>query len=202
MFKEIRSNIRGILGSGVRRGTVGVIAGLLMVALTGCGTTSPARAPSTTALSNNDAATIEQRLRAQERRWHGTPYRWGGSSRDGFDCSGFVMTVYRDLFDLSLPRTTAEQVQLGQAVSPDALQAGDLVFFRPSGKARHVGLYLGAGEFAHASTSEGVTISHLDETYWREAYWTTRRLLPTAEPPAPMPASVQKKPSATRRVGW
>lgn len=188
-------------------------AGLLMIGLAGCGSTSPTRSPtapsinpppspSTPSISPDVSEDIEQQLRVQERRWHGTPYRWGGASRDGVDCSGFVMTVYEDLFDLSLPRTTAEQVKIGQAVLPGAFQAGDLIFFRPSGRARHVGLYLGAGEFAHASTSEGVTISHLDERYWREAYWTTRRVLPTAETPAPTPSAVKKKPSATRRVGW
>ncbi len=203
MFRELRSEavldfMRGNLGSGVRGVTACVTASLFILALAGCGSTNPARSPSTTALSNN--GDVEQRLRVQEQRWHGAPYRWGGASRDGVDCSGFVMTLYRDLFDLSLPRTTAEQVQVGQAVLSGEFQAGDLVFFRPSGGARHVGLYLSAGEFAHASTSEGVTISHLDEAYWREAYWTTRRVLPTAE--TPPPSDVDKERPSKRRVGW
>jgi len=198
VFRELRSGIRGNLGSGVRGVTACVSAGLFILALAGCGSTNPARSPSTTALPNN--GDVEQRLRVQEQRWHGAPYRWGGASREGVDCSGFVMRLYRDLFELSLPRTTAEQVQVGQAVLSGEFQAGDLVFFRPTGGARHVGLYLSAGEFAHASTREGVTISHLDEAYWREAYWTTRRVLPTAE--TPLPSDVDKKRPSKRRVGW
>ena len=202
MFREVRSGIRGNLGSGIRGVTACVTAGLLMVTLAGCGSTNPAHSPSTPSFSNNDLGDVERRLRVQEQHWHGTPYRWGGVSRDGVDCSGFVMSVYRDLFDLSLPRTTEEQVRVGQAVLPRALQAGDLVFFRPPGGAHHVGLYLSGGEFAHASTSEGVTISHLDEAYWREAYWTTRRVLPTAETLAPTPTAVDKERPSKRRVGW
>lgn len=170
--------------------------------LAGCGTTNPAHSQATPAFSSNAIADVEQRLRNQEQRWRGTPYRWGGTSRDGVDCSGFVMTVYRDLFDLPLPRSTAEQVQVGQAVDADELQAGDLVFFRPLGRARHVGVYLSAGEFAHASTSEGVTISRLDEDYWRKAYWTTRRVLPSAETSSPPPSTVDKDRASRRRVGW
>ena len=198
VFRELLSGIRGNLGSGVRGVTTCVTAVLFILAPAGCGSTNLARSPSTAALSNN--GDVEQRLRVQEQRWHGAPYRWGGASREGIDCSGFVMTLYRDLFDLSLPRTTAEQVQVGQAVLSGEFQAGDLIFFRPSGGARHVGLYLSAGEFAHASTSEGVTISHLDEAYWREAYWTTRRVLPTTE--TPPPSDVDNKGPSKRRVGW
>ena len=91
---------------------------------------------------------------------------------------------------------------MGQAVAPGELQAGDLIFFHPPGKARALGLYLSAGEFAHASTSEGVTISHLDETYWREAYWTTRRVLPTTGTPQTASSTLKKGRPSKRRVGW
>ena len=148
---------------------------------------------------------VEQRLRAEEERWHGTPYRLGGVSEDGIDCSAFVMNVYQNVFGLPLPRTTIAQVEAGQAVSADALQAGDLIFFRTSRKTRHVGIYLGAGEFAHASTSQGVTTSRLDNTYWRRTYWTSRRILPTLSADAALtaPSAVQKdKQPSSRRSGW
>ena len=203
VLRILRSGILGRPSLGVRGVTAYGIASLFMVVLAGCGSTNPARLSSTASPASpasNDARDGE--LRAQEQRWHGTPYRWGGLTREGVDCSGFVMTIYQDLFDLSLPRTTAEQVQVGQAVAQGELQAGDLIFFHPSGKARHVGLYLSAGEFAHASTSKGITISHLDETYWREAYWTTRRVLPPPGAPQAASSTLKKGRLSKRRVGW
>ena len=182
--------------------TTGFAAGLLVLLLTGCGSSHLAASMAAEAYQ---PSLIEQRLRAEEQQWHGTPYRWGGLSREGIDCSGFVMTVYEDLFGLPLPRTTTAQVEAGEAVSADALQAGDLVFFRTSRKTRHVGIYLGEGEFAHASTSQGVTTSRLDNTYWRKTYWTSRRILPTLSADAALasPSAQQKdKQPASRRSGW
>lgn len=101
----------------------------------------------------------------------------GGSSRNGVDCSGFVQRLYRDLFDRPIPRSTSLQVQSGRPIERAQLIPGDLVFFKPPYKVRHVGIYLGHGEFAHASTSRGVMISNLSETYWRTCYWTARRYL-------------------------
>ncbi len=203
VLRILRSGILGRPGLGVRGVTAYAIIGLFMGVLAGCGSTNPARWSSTASPASpagNDARDVE--LRAQEQRWHGTPYRWGGLTREGVDCSGFVMTVYQDLFDVSLPRTTAEQVQVGQAVARGELQAGDLIFFHPPGKAHHVGLYLSAGEFAHASTSEGVTISHLDDTYWHEAYWTTRRVLPPTGSLQTASSTLKKERLSKRRVGW
>jgi cell wall-associated NlpC family hydrolase len=189
----------GSLGSSAQGVTV-CTASLILLALGGCATTNTPRSLSVASTSGRFNKNVEQQLRDHERRWHGVPYRWGGLSRDGVDCSGFVMTAYRELFGLSLPRATGNQVRVGQAVPQDELQAGDLVFFHLPGRARHVGLYLGAGEFAHASTSEGVTISHLDETYWRKGYWTTRRVLPP--PDMPPSADLVEEPLPQSRVGW
>jgi murein DD-endopeptidase / murein LD-carboxypeptidase len=119
---------------------------------------------------------VEVRLRAAVRQWEGTPHRMGGTRRNGIDCSGFVQRIFDDLFNIQLPRSTALQVHAGEAVSRRHLRPGDLVFFHPPHKVRHVGVYLGSGEFAHASTSKGVTISRLSTTYWRHAYWTARRI--------------------------
>ena len=120
--------------------------------------------------------TIEQRLRGEVRLWEGTPHRMGGTRRSGVDCSGFVQRIFIDLFNVNLPRSTAQQVHSGKPVAVDHLRPGDLVFFHPPHKVRHVGVYLGGGEFAHASTSRGVTISRMDSAYWRNAYWTARRI--------------------------
>ncbi len=120
---------------------------------------------------------IRQALLEQHRRWEGTPYRLGGTSERGIDCSALVQHVYRDTFDLELPRSTYEQVKEGREIDRQALKAGDLVFFRPPGAYRHVGVYVGDGYFLHASTSQGVIISRLDNSYWQRYYWQARRAL-------------------------
>jgi cell wall-associated NlpC family hydrolase len=120
---------------------------------------------------------LEQRLRTEVNQWQGTPHRMGGASRRGIDCSGFVQRLYRDLFDRRIPRSTALQVQSGRPVGKKQLRTGDLVFFKVPDKGRHVGIYLGEAEFAHASTSRGVIISSLEDPYWRWAYWKARRYL-------------------------
>lgn len=128
-------------------------------------------------LDNPPPALVQQALLAQHERWVGTPYRIGGSSFQGVDCSALVQSVFEETFRLSLPRTTGEQVNQGQPVARDALAPGDLVFFRPPGPYDHVGIYLGEGRFLHASTSRGVMISRLDNQYWQRHYWQARRTL-------------------------
>ncbi len=125
----------------------------------------------------DDPAPVEQRIRAEVLQWEGTSHRMGGTSRHGIDCSGFVQRLYRDLFNRRIPRSTALQVQSGQGIDKEQLRSGDLVFFKIPRKGRHVGIYLGQMEFAHASTRRGVTISRLDDRYWRQSYWTARRYL-------------------------
>lgn len=100
--------------------------------------------------------------------WQGTPYRIGGSSSIGIDCSGFVQITYREQFGINLPRTTEQQLRIGQRISRAELQPGDLVFFR---NGRHVGIYLEGHNFLHASTTRGVMISSLKNTYWSRHYW-------------------------------
>ena len=123
----------------------------------------------------------ELKLREVEQEWHGTPYKLGGNGKSGIDCSAFSREVYKDVYDMELPRTAEEQERLGRAVSRDDLQPGDLVFFRTQGmgplfRSRHVGVYLGGGEFAQASGRHGVTISRLDNRYWSKRYHGARRI--------------------------
>ena len=115
-------------------------------------------------------------LLQQYAHWEGTPYRYGGNSRRGVDCSGFIQQVYRGFAGRHLPRTTRQQAELGRAVSWSELEPGDLVFFKTGFKQRHAGIYLGNGEFMHASTSKGVILSRLDNPYWADAWWMARRL--------------------------
>lgn len=104
----------------------------------------------------------------------GTPYKWGGTSRKGFDCSGFIQYVF-DEVDLVLPRTVRDIWNFTDSI--DSPSVGDFVFFEtyepgPS----HLGIYIGEGQFIHASTSKGVRISHLEEDYWKQRYLGAKRI--------------------------
>jgi cell wall-associated NlpC family hydrolase len=101
----------------------------------------------------------------------------GGMSRRGIDCSGLVVVLYDDLFDLRLPRTTTALMHAGRRVEKENLAAGDLLFFKPRTKVHHVGIYLGQGKFVHTSTSNGVMVSLMNDDFWRRCYLTGRRLL-------------------------
>ena len=122
------------------------------------------------------SAALAQHLRREGTPWIGTPYRYGGQSRAGMDCSGFVRTLMREALGVELTRSTSSQVEEGVSVAKEDLFPGDLVFFRRRGT-RHVGVYLGEGEFIHASSSNGVIVSRLDEDYYERHYWTSRRVL-------------------------
>ncbi len=128
-------------------------------------------------LGNPPPTLVRQALLAQHEHWVGTPYRLGGTSQHGVDCSALVQNVFAETFRLNLPRTTREQVREGSPVARDELVPGDLVFFRPPGAYRHVGIFIGDGRFLHASSSRGVMISKLDNSYWRRYYWQARRAL-------------------------
>lgn len=117
---------------------------------------------------------IRDALMDEHERWAGTPYRLGGTSFNGIDCSALVQNVFSEAFQVELPRTTSRQVNTGVAISRTELEPGDLVFFRPPGN-RHVGIYVGDGRFMHASSSRGVMISKLNNSYWSRYYWQARR---------------------------
>lgn len=111
-------------------------------------------------------------------KWRGTPYRYGGLSRRGIDCSGFVYRTYRERFGIQLPRSTRQQSELGERINKKDLLPGDLVFFKTGwGEGGlHVGIYDSRNQFIHASTSRGVMRSSLNNVYWRKVFWQARRL--------------------------
>jgi len=112
-----------------------------------------------------------------EEYW-GTRYKFGGSTRNGFDCSGFMCKIFDEAYSIKLPRNSKTQYKTGSNVSKSNLRYGDLVFFNTSGYGvSHVGVYIGNGKFAHASSSKGVTISRLDNVYYKSRYLGARRIL-------------------------
>jgi cell wall-associated NlpC family hydrolase len=111
------------------------------------------------------------------KKYKGVPYRYGGTTSVGFDCSGFTQRVYSEFFHYKLPRTTKAMMKTGKKISKKQLKPGDLVFFHPSRKYYHVGIYIGDGAFIHASTSRGVIKSLLSNSYWKKKYIFSRRVL-------------------------
>ncbi len=108
----------------------------------------------------------------------GVPYRYGGTSMEGIDCSGFSSRVYADATKQAIPRSTVEQFRVGKEIDKDDLQFGDLVFFNTTGRRpSHVGIYIEDDLFAHASVLSGVTISSLESTYYRKRYVGARRMV-------------------------
>lgn len=108
----------------------------------------------------------------------GVKYSYGGTTTSGFDCSGYVNYVFKE-HSISLSRTTSSLYAEGTAVTKANLEVGDLVFFNTTGKGvSHVGIYIGDGEFVHASTSKGVRIDKLnDPYYWGDRYIGAKRVL-------------------------
>ena len=115
------------------------------------------------------------------KEWLGTPYQWGGNSAAGIDCSAFVQKLYKQVYDISVPRTSIQQfytnrVELYSNVR--YLTEGDLVFFktmRNSNAVTHVGFYLHNGFFVNASSVKGVSLGNLYDRYWKIKYVASGR---------------------------
>lgn len=109
--------------------------------------------------------------------WIGTPYKYGGTTKEGVDCSAFVGHIYRQVFGKNLHRVANDMQQDCQLITRSELKEGDLVFFINSkGKVSHVGIYLKDDIFAHSSTSRGVIISRLTDSYWSKHFYKGGRV--------------------------
>ncbi len=121
----------------------------------------------------------ERRLLRVVDRYLGVPYQWGGTTRRGMDCSAWVRAIVRETYGIELPRTSEQMFTVGSFVPHAQLQAGDLLFFRDTDAVSgvsHVGIYVGAGRFAHASVTQGGTIAQLSSAYFSARYVGARRL--------------------------
>ena len=125
-----------------------------------------------------DALMLRHAILNTGKQYLGTPYVYGGSRPGGFDCSGFTSYVFAK-HDMPLQRSADYQIQDGVIISKDALQVGDLVFFRTYGpwyQAGHVGIYAGNGQFIH-SASGGVMYTSMDQAYYANSFLCARRMI-------------------------
>lgn len=145
----------------------------LIALLSACSSLAPRSAP-----PSLDAG-VQQQIVLEALGQIGRPYRYGGSTPDGFDCSGLVQYVYAQA-GVRLPRTTLEQYRAGVPVDELELEAGDLLFYRFTGdKVDHVALYLGDGEAVHAPASgRSVIVASVNLPYWRQRFVTALRVTP------------------------
>jgi hypothetical protein len=127
----------------------------------------------------------------------GVPYQWGGNSAEtGFDCSGFVRSVYQQSIGLLLPRKAEEQASATQKIDKHDLRPGDLVFFNTMRRAfSHVGIYVGEGKFIHSPRAGGeVRLENMGQSYWQERFDGARRVLAAVATPASPLASLVSSP--------
>ncbi len=129
----------------------------------------------TTKVKHNRNFSVDTGVISLAKNFIGTPYRWGGTKPGGFDCSGFLKYVF-GLKGVNLPRTVSEIWNYGRSV--DKLSVGDLVFYQTYKKGpSHAGIYLGNGKFIHTSSSRGVTISNMSNSYWKARYLGAKRIV-------------------------
>jgi len=126
-----------------------------------------------------DNSTIKEKMLMEIIKYLDTPYKYGGSSPDGIDCSAFTRTIYGNVLSVELNRSAKEQYAQGIKIDkPEDLKFGDLVFFntRRRVKPGHVGIYIGDNLFAHASSKNGVIVSSLEEDYYSHRFMGGRRI--------------------------
>ncbi len=128
--------------------------------------------------SFNVPLTHRERILFEVIKYLDTPYKYGGNTENGIDCSAFTKFVYQNAVNLELPRSTREQFKVGENISKYDLQFGDLVYFNTTKRSYpgHVGIYLGDDQFVHASRSLGVTVSSLEDPYYKKRFIGARRL--------------------------
>ncbi len=119
----------------------------------------------------NFSGTEDKALIKASSSWMGVPYRYGGEEKTGVDCSGFVLNVFKEAYGITLPRTSAAMSKQVRRVRKDKLQCGDLLFFTVKDRrVSHVGIYMADNKFVHSSSSYGVSVADLGDTYWSKYF--------------------------------
>lgn len=120
---------------------------------------------------------FESKLKCIVDSYIGVRYKYGGTTRKGMDCSGFVWRVYTDLGWKNFPRTSSKKLStIGKSIVRSNMQLGDLIFFRKGRRIDHVGIYMGDNTFSHASTKKGIMYTELDSDYFRNRLVCIRRV--------------------------
>ncbi len=155
---------------------------LMLLVLVGCGSSNRVAdhsSKSTNYSKNKTADPIVDHAISFE----GTPYRFGGTTKKGMDCSGLIYVSYLQS-DIELPRVSSDMAKRGKSIDLAEVRKGDLIFFSTSKKGRginHVGLVVerkgGQIRFIHSTTSRGVIVSSMDENYWRKAFVQARKVI-------------------------
>jgi len=126
---------------------------------------------------SNNSGIANTSLKKEIEQWLGVPYKYGGTTKQGVDCSGFCNNVFRNVYNLSLGRSAQDIYDQSKPINRNTIKEGDLVFFKiNSSRVSHVGIYLSQNKFVHASTSRGVIISNLEEAYWTKYYYAAGRV--------------------------
>ena len=120
--------------------------------------------------SNLDNIILKNKLFNAFDKWAGTKYKLGGTNQYGIDCSALTREVFRDVFGYELPRVSVDQVKRGRKVSTSDLKPGDLLYFTPENRVNHVAVYIGNSLFINASSSQGVVLSSLNNSYWSKYF--------------------------------
>lgn len=120
---------------------------------------------------------LVEKMKKEIRTFYGAPYKWGGDSPRGTDCSGMIKTIYRNAVGINLPHNADEIYKRAKKIYKIDLLFGDLVFFSSDGRrATHMGLYISKGYFLHASSSRGVILSKLSDSYYKSQFIGARRI--------------------------
>lgn len=127
-------------------------------------------------VDDSTSVNMNQALMDFYKEWKGVNYKYGGNSKRGIDCSAFTQRIYKEKFDMKIPRSTRTQVKIGKEIKRSELELGDLIFFKTGKIDRHVGIYMGNGDFMHASI-KGVKFTKVDKPYYKRKYWTSRRII-------------------------
>lgn len=150
---------------------------IAMLVLSGCSTTQVSQEEIKPLKTHQAVLKNEKKVKKQIEqnfnKWKGTKYVYGGDSKRGIDCSAFVKRMYSETFGINTTRTTLTLRKEGYKINKEDLKPGDMVFFR---KNKHVGIYIGNGEFVHSSSKRGVIKSTLKEGYYKKAFTQARRL--------------------------
>lgn len=168
-----------------------ILSSVLISFLSGCSgkrvippyspsTPNPA-APSTSASADHLGSVNENKLLPTiydvYNKYRQTPYRYGGTTKKGMDCSAFTQIIFKEAFDMNLNRTASAQLSHGRYVERSLIESGDLIFFKINKKLSHVGIYTKDGNFIHVSSKRGVSEDSLNSGYWKNKFYKAKRLL-------------------------